>query len=1039
MKNYPCFNLNGTSEDWRDLDQNFNKGDSIFHTSSGGLSGISSGDWIHLVKYRFDYEDPHEAIAPDIVGQITRLEAKGMDATGEWGEIKDVANMNYIDSSDPDYSLKVRKVIPVQNIGIEGLTINRDPHEQATAYIHDIQFGFAVNCWVKGVESYKASRNHLAISYSSHIEISGCYFHEAMDYGDGGWGYGVVTGGSSTNCLIENNIFRKLRHAMVAGGGSNCNVWTFNYSREKENSTRDLDLHAKYPFGHLFEHNYVAFIEANDYHGLNGPYNAFVRNTAYSDSENEWGAIVLKNAPNSSVLGCEVQSQTGGVGGSGTTSFVIEKYGKYVPSGLYEDGIWKTHYEVYLNVGFRIYSFLADYSYYYSSRPAFLDMNYSFPTLGPNYFLLTQSIPARERFNSSVKTYLADPTPKPLTTSGTLPNDEIWPNGHTLTGNVTVPDNIILFISNGATINLNGYYVKCQGSGQIIKQGSATFSPYDISIKSGAVIKGQYPSINSAFANVVSGQAIVVGGGSHTVSNNLTVASGVTLQINAGTTLNFNGNYKLRVEGTLTANGIYSNKITFTRSGGTWYGIEFYNASYLSQISYSIIQSAQYGVRIINSSPNLTWNTIKLNTVGVQFENNSYDYATTLQGNMIEENVDGVKCYQYSDPAINPSNVIRYNNFYGVYGDATAVPSLGFYYPTGYNSVYYNTFEVWSTYPGTIYARYHWWGDSNPTPNVSGNVDWSNYLDYDPNSGMGKAQAKEVSSENRSNDIASGAAADTVGMVEVDHAYKVFLEGNGEQALALFESLVGKYPDHLAGRRALAFVSRCLYKLNRRNEAVARMNQLVQNHAGKEVFGLAQSFATGELVKNGQYAEAIATSQTILSDFPKTTLAKYALYDLGSIYWYRLEDQKTGEVYYRQLIAEWPDDDLAISALATLGEWNPKPDKGSAPALTNTQNVPAQYALSQNFPNPFNPQTMIQYQLPEASRVTLTIYNLFGQEVRTLVAGQREAGYHAEIWDGRDDFGRKVASGVYFYRLSAAPNVTQPNGFQFTRKMVLTQ
>lgn len=103
---------------------------------------------------------------------------------------------------------------------------------------------------------------------------------------------------------------------------------------------------------------------------------------------------------------------------------------------------------------------------------------------------------------------------------------------------------------------------------------------------------------------------------------------------------------------------------------------------------------------------------------------------------------------------------------------------------------------MWSSYPGTIYARYNWWGDPNPTPNVSGNVDWSNYLDYDPNSGMGKALAKEVSSENRSNEIASGAAVDTVGIIEVDHAYKVFLEGNNEQALALFEGLVGKYPDH---------------------------------------------------------------------------------------------------------------------------------------------------------------------------------------------------------------------------------------------------
>lgn len=432
-------------------------------------------------------------------------------------------------------------------------------------------------------------------------------------------------------------------------------------------------------------------------------------------------------------------------------------------------------------------------------------------------------------------------------------------------------------------------------------------------------------------------------------------------------------------------------------------------------------------------------NSVKYNTVGMRFENQS-DGSGIVKLNVVSENNDtGIQCLQYSDPLLFSFNLIRYNNFYGVYGDNTSAPDLGIYSDQGHNGIYYNNDDVYSSYGGTIYARYNWWGDYPASPTVSYNVDYSNALDYDPTSGMGKIANATESAGNANNKLADGANADTLGMAEVNLAHKIFLDGDYARALTQFEIITGKYSDHFSGRRALAFVSRCLHKLNRRNEMVTRMNQLVQNHAGKEIFGLAQSLSTGELVKNGQYAEAIATSQTILNDFPNTTLAKYALYDLGSIYWYRLADQKTGETYYRQFIAEWPDDDLTISASATLGEWNPKPDKGSAPGLANTHNVPAKYALSQNFPNPFNPQTMIQYQLPEASRVTLTIYNLFGQEVRTLVAGQREAGYHAEIWDGRDDFGKRVASGVYFYRLSAEPNLTQPNGFQFTRKMVLTQ
>ncbi|HEX9655263.1 MAG TPA: hypothetical protein VGA99_16285, partial [bacterium] len=219
-----------------------------------------------------------------------------------------------------------------------------------------------------------------------------------------------------------------------------------------------------------------------------------------------------------------------------------------------------------------------------------------------------------------------------------------------------------------------------------------------------------------------------------------------------------------------------SNKITFTRSGGTWYGIEYYNASASSQVSYSIIQNAQYGLRVINSNPSLSWSTIRYNTVRVQFDNNSFSYGGTLQGNIIEDNFDGVKCYQYSDPAITPNNVIRYNIYNGVYGDATSVPTLGYYDITGHNSLYYNGTEVWSNYSGTISARYNWWGEANPTPNVSGNVDWSNYLNYDPNSGMGKVVAKGASPVSQDNAMTDG-AADTLGMAEVNRAHKIFLDG----------------------------------------------------------------------------------------------------------------------------------------------------------------------------------------------------------------------------------------------------------------------
>ena len=92
--------------------------------------------------------------------------------------------------------------------------------------------------------------------------------------------------------------------------------------------------------------------------------------------------------------------------------------------------------------------------------------------------------------------------------------------------------------------------------------------------------------------------------------------------------------------------------------------------------------------------------------------------------------------------------------------------------------------------------------------------------------------------------------------------------------------------------------------------------------------------------------------------------------------------------------------------------------------------VPAFLSLSQNHPNPFNSSTTIRFLLPQQDAVELAIYNLTGQEVVTLASGQREAGTYTLRWDGRDDGGRELASGVYLCRLQAGEQVV-------TRKLLL--
>jgi hypothetical protein len=81
--------------------------------------------------------------------------------------------------------------------------------------------------------------------------------------------------------------------------------------------------------------------------------------------------------------------------------------------------------------------------------------------------------------------------------------------------------------------------------------------------------------------------------------------------------------------------------------------------------------------------------------------------------------------------------------------------------------------------------------------------------------------------------------------------------------------------------------------------------------------------------------------------------------------------------------------------------------------------TPEAFELFQNYPNPFNPETEISYVLPTACFVELSVYNLLGQKVRTLVDESQSAGFKNVKWDGKDENGANAASGIYFYKIKA--------------------
>jgi hypothetical protein len=107
------------------------------------------------------------------------------------------------------------------------------------------------------------------------------------------------------------------------------------------------------------------------------------------------------------------------------------------------------------------------------------------------------------------------------------------------------------------------------------------------------------------------------------------------------------------------------------------------------------------------------------------------------------------------------------------------------------------------------------------------------------------------------------------------------------------------------------------------------------------------------------------------------------------------------------------------------GFWN-----WTVPVTTDAEETPLVFKLAQNYPNPFNPVTTIDYSIPGKTNVDLTIYDVSGRKVRTLVRGKHLPGGYSAIWDGRNDGGRPVATGVYFYRLTTGRDSS-------VRKMVI--
>jgi hypothetical protein len=262
---------------------------------------FSEGDWIQIIQNDSNLVTSSWAIHS--VGQILQIKL----VVGNTITLDSPLRMDYNIERTPF----IRKITPAKNIGIECIKIFRKDNT-APEQSSNINFNFVVNSWVKCVESENCTFSHIQARNSSNLNISGSYMHHGFDYGGGGRAYGVMLHSTTSECLVENNIFERLRHSMIVQSGANGNVFAYNYSLDAywdsfpNDASGDAVLHGNYPFANLFEQNICQNIVIDNSHGPNGPNNTIFRNRA-----EKFGIFFsANNSPGQNLIGNEIPNSS---------------------------------------------------------------------------------------------------------------------------------------------------------------------------------------------------------------------------------------------------------------------------------------------------------------------------------------------------------------------------------------------------------------------------------------------------------------------------------------------------------------------------------------------------------------------------------------------------------------------------------------------------------------------------------------------------------------------------------------------------------
>jgi tetratricopeptide (TPR) repeat protein len=365
-------------------------------------------------------------------------------------------------------------------------------------------------------------------------------------------------------------------------------------------------------------------------------------------------------------------------------------------------------------------------------------------------------------------------------------------------------------------------------------------------------------------------------------------------------------------------------------------------------------------------------------------------------------------------------------------------------YKGGKNSIWGNTnFDAQAYQSGTIIACRNWWGSDGIQTDVfsGGYINSSLPLTSDPWAGGPPPMSNPITNNTGDGDseLLNPENPDD-SFAEIYTGITLETEGRINDAVNHYKQMIN---NDLHPRFAFSSLARIKNRFSREDIEVYFNSLSSENNLRGELKLIAANLLASMLLDKGNYTGAINIYDRIINLSPTSYYGITAMFEK---YFAALNYKKDRELAASLLgeIQSLPYDDedflirkeMAEFLLYGFQESDNKFGKPLGSSDNNSIEIPKEFSLLGNYPNPFNPTTNISYSLPFASSVDLTIYDIMGREIKSFVFSSQSSGIQNIIWDGRNSNGENVSSGIYLYRIRLQ-SLENNESFEKTAKLIM--